>query len=74
MRTILLFLNGALRGRVQFMPDGTPIVSHDSWGLLERLPVPVFPFLDPSHFYRVMMGLPRDYTIPGVGVLHTEVL
>ena len=74
MNTVILFLNGKPAGRIQFMPDGTPLVSSDSWGVLNRFPVPVFPFLDPKHFKRILLGLPRDYNVPGLGNLHTEVL
>lgn len=57
-----------------FLPDGTPIVSNDSWGILPRLPVTLFPFLDPEHTRRVLVGLSqRDIVIPRLGVLHVEV-
>lgn len=72
--TAYFFLNGKKIGSVSFLPDGSPVFQGDPWGVLSRLPVTVFPFLDPQQFKRVISGLPHDLTIPGLGVLHTEVL
>ena len=69
-----LFLNGRPAGRVQFTPAG-PVVSDDAWGAIGRLPVAVFPFLDPGQFMRVLAGLTnRDTVVPGGNVLRVEVL
>lgn len=73
MHTFIFFLNGKPAGRVQFA-GGTVVVTPESWGVINRLPVPVFPFIDPAHFRRILAGLPSDYQIPGLGTLHTEVL
>lgn len=72
--TALLFLNGKRVGSVAFGPDGTPTILGDPWSVFSRLPITVFPFLDPKQFRRTLLGLPKDLTIPGLGVLHIEVL
>lgn len=72
--TAYLFLNGKRIGTVAFGPDGSPIITGDPWAAISRLPVTVFPFLAPQQFKRVLLGLPKDVTIPGLGVLHIEVM
>jgi hypothetical protein len=68
-----LFINGRPAGRVQFTPAG-PVISPDAWPALSRLPVAVFPFLDPGQFLRVLQGVTnRDTVVPGLGVLRVEV-
>ncbi len=71
--TIRMFLNGRLHGTVQFL-GGHVIISPDASPILDRLPVVLFPLLDPGHAQRVLAGLTtRDIVIPGYGLLHVEV-
>jgi len=71
--TIRLSINGSPAGTIQF-PGGLPIISNESWSVIDRLPVPIFPYLDPQKAANVLVGLSsRDHLIPRLGLLHVEV-
>ena len=73
-RTAILFINGAPAGSVQFLPDGTPVVSPNAWKALDRLPVTLLPFLEPQATMRTLVGLSgRDIVVPRLGTIRVEV-
>ena len=72
--TATFYLNGVPAGHIQFLPGGVPVVSPGVGPLLSRLPVMLFPFLDPGATALALRGLSgRDIVVPGVGTIRVEV-
>lgn len=71
--TIRMFLNGKPAGFVQ-VSGGHTFVSPEAWGVIPRLPVTIFPSLDPTHALEALVGMSgRPIVLPGIGVLNLEV-
>lgn len=71
--TIRMYLNGRPAGFLQFS-GGHALVSPEAWGVIPRLPVTIFPSLDPTHSLEALVGMSgRPIVLPGIGVLTVEV-